>query len=102
MGAIGSDIAINSASIALMTNDLRRLPLLIILASRSRLVMYQNLALGMLFIVAGIGFSVFGYLPPVAAAVIHTLSTLVVIFNSARLVRTGEEFTLGASPAAAE
>jgi Cd2+/Zn2+-exporting ATPase len=102
MGAIGSDIAINSASIALMTNDLRRLPLLIVLARRSRLVMYQNLALGMLFIVLGIGFSVFGYLPPVAAAILHTLSTLVVIFNSARLVRTGEEFTLGASPAAAE
>jgi Cd2+/Zn2+-exporting ATPase len=99
MGAIGSDIAINSASIALMTNDLRRLPLLVVLARRSRLVMYQNLALGLLFIVAGIGFSVFGYLPPVAAAVLHTLSTLVVIFNSARLVRTGEEFTFAGEAA---
>jgi len=98
MGAIGSDIAINSASIALMTNDLRRLPLLITLARRSRLVMYQNLALGMVFIVAGVGSSVFGYLPPVAAAVLHTASTLAVIFNSARLVRIGEELTL-AEPA---
>jgi Cd2+/Zn2+-exporting ATPase len=31
---------------------------------------------------------------PVGAAILYTLSTLVVIFNSARLVRTGEELTL--------
>ena len=30
---------------------------------------------------------------PVLAAVLHTVSTLIVIFNSARLVRTGEEIT---------
>jgi len=93
MGAIGSDIAINSASIALMTNDLRRIPMLIKLAKRSNAIINQNLAFGMLFVIAGVSFSVFGYLNPIAAAILHAGSTLVIIFNSARLVRTGEELT---------
>ncbi|MBN1865183.1 MAG: cation-translocating P-type ATPase [Victivallales bacterium] len=93
MGAIGSDIAINSASIALMNNDLRRIPMLIQLSRQSWAVMYQNIALGVLFVIGGISLSVFGLLPPIAAAMIHTLSTLVIVFNSARLVRIGEELT---------
>lgn len=94
MGAIGSDIAINSASIALMTNDLRRIPLLISLSRKSRVIINQNLILGMLFVVGGIILSVFGWMSPITAAVLHALSTLLVLFNSARLVRTGEEITI--------
>ncbi len=91
MGAIGSDIAINSASIALMTNDLGRIPLLVRLSRFSRNVMYQNLFLGMLFIIGGISLSVFGYLRPVGAAVLHACSTLIILFNSARLIRSEED-----------
>ena len=94
MGAIGSDVAINSASIALMTNDLRRIPMLVYLSRKSRLIINQNLAFGMLFIFCGILLSVFGWLTPIWAAMLHAGSTLIVIFNSARLVRTGEELTL--------
>jgi len=94
MGAIGSDIAINSASIALMTNDLRRIPMLIDLSQKSRMVIYQNLCIGILFVFGGMVLLVFGKMTPVGAAILYTLSTLVVIFNSARLVRTGEELTL--------
>ncbi len=94
MGAIGSDIAINSASIALMTNDLRRIPLLIVLARQSGKIINQNLLLGFIFIVGGISLSVFGMLPPIIAAVLHTVSPVIILFNSARLVRVGEEFTL--------
>ncbi|MBR2434211.1 MAG: cation-translocating P-type ATPase, partial [Lentisphaeria bacterium] len=93
MGAIGSDIAINSASVALMTNDLRRIPLLIILSRKTGSIMNQNLAFGLIFVICGITLSVFGRMNPILAAVLHTVSTLIVIFNSARLVRTGEEFT---------
>jgi Cd2+/Zn2+-exporting ATPase len=93
MGAIGSDIAISSASIALMTNDLRRIPLLVTLSRKTSSIMNQNLAFGLLFVICGIVLSVFGRMDPVLAAVLHTVSTLIVIFNSARLVRTGEEYT---------
>ena len=95
MGAIGSDIAINSASIALMTNDLRRIPMLIDLSQKSRMVIYQNLCIGILFVFGGMVLLVFDKMTPVGAAILYTLSTLVVIFNSARLVSTGEELTLG-------
>jgi len=94
MGAIGSDIAINSASVALMTNDLRRIPMLIHLSQKSRMVIYQNLCIGILFVFGGMVLLVFNKMTPIGAAILYSLSTLVVIFNSARLVRTGEELTL--------
>ena len=93
MGAIGSDVAINSASIALMTNDLRRIPMLLVLSRKSRLIINQNLVFGMVFVFGGMVLSIFGWMTPIVAAMLHTGSTLVIIFNSARLVRTGEELT---------
>jgi Cd2+/Zn2+-exporting ATPase len=46
MGAAGSDVAIHSASVALMSNDLRRLPFLIRLSRMARQVVFQNIAVG--------------------------------------------------------
>jgi len=102
MGAIGSDIAINSASIALMTNDLRRIAMLVFLSRKSQMIINQNLLFGMLFVFGGMILSMVGVMTPIWAAVLHAGSTLIIIFNSARLVRTGEELTLeeGASAAA--
>lgn len=94
MGAIGSDIAINSASIALMTNDLRRIPLLIVLSQRSRMIITQNLLLGLAVVIGGSVLSLLGMMTPIGAAMLHTFTEIIVIFNSARLVRTGEELTL--------
>ncbi|MBE6355640.1 MAG: cation-translocating P-type ATPase [Lentisphaerae bacterium] len=94
MGAIGSDIAINSASVALMTNDLRRIAMLLFLAKKSQVIINQNLIFGMLFVFGGMILSIVGLMTPIWAAVIHAGSTLVIVFNSARLVRTGEELTL--------
>ncbi len=88
MGAAGSDVAINSASIALMSDDLRRLPTLVRLSRRTRKVINWNLAFGVTFIVLGISLS-FAILPTLAAF-LHFASSLVVVFNSARLVRHGE------------
>ena len=90
MGAIGSDVAVQSASIALMNNDLRRIPFFIGLSRRTRMLMNQNLAIGLSFITVGVYFAIAGALGPVGAALIHTASSLLVIFNSARLVRSGE------------
>ncbi|MBN2455090.1 MAG: cation-translocating P-type ATPase [Sedimentisphaerales bacterium] len=89
MGAAGSDVAINSASIALMSNDLRRLAVLVRLSRKTRRVIQQNLAFGILFIVLGISASQF--ILPQLAAFLHFASSLVVVFNSARLIRYGEE-----------
>jgi Cd2+/Zn2+-exporting ATPase len=90
MGAAGSDVAINTASIALMSDDLRRLPFLVQLSRKTRQVIMQNLFFGIFFIAAGISAAAAGWVNIVFAAVLHFLGSVIVIFNSARLVRYGE------------
>jgi Cd2+/Zn2+-exporting ATPase len=91
MGAAGSEVAIHTATIALMNNDLRRLPFLIKLSRSTRAVINQNFAFGVCFIIVGLSASAFGFIGPITAAMLHVAGTLIVIFNSARLVRNGEE-----------
>jgi len=96
MGAAGSDVAINSASIALMSDDLRRLPFIIKLSKKTRWIINENLSFGILFIILGVVAAAAAWLPVIYAAVLHFTGTLFVVFNSARLVRYGEE--LGNQP----
>jgi Cd2+/Zn2+-exporting ATPase len=91
MGAAGSEVAIHSATIALMNNDLRRLPFLVKLSRSTRAVINQNFMFGVVFIIVGLTAAAFGYLTPIIAAILHNVGSLIVIFNSARLVRKGEE-----------
>jgi len=91
MGAAGSDVAINSATIALMNSDLRRLPFLVNLSRQTRSVINQNFMFGIVFIIGGLSAGAFGYLTPIVAAILHNVGSLIVVFNSARLVRLGEE-----------
>ena len=91
MGAAGSEVAIHSATIALMNNDLRRLPFLVTLSRQTRAVINQNFLLGMLFVVGGLVLAAMSYINPIIAAIFHVTGGLVVVFNSFRLVRQGEE-----------
>jgi len=91
MGAAGSDVAINSASIALMSNDLKRLPFLVRLSRKTRSVISQNLGFGIAFIILGVAAGAAAWLSTIYAAFLHFVGSLVVVFNSARLVRFGEE-----------
>ena len=91
MGAAGSEVAIHSATIALMNNDLRRLPFLVRLSRSTRLVINQNFLFGVGFILGGLALAAFGKINPIVAAILHNAGSLIVIFNSARLVRQGEE-----------
>ena len=91
MGAAGSEVAIHSATIALMNNDLRRLPFLVRLSRMTRSVINQNILFGVFFIIGGWSASAFGYLSPIVAALMHNVGSLIVVFNSARLVRQGED-----------
>ena len=91
MGAAGSEVAINSATIALMNSDLRRLPFLVKLSRMARSVINQNFLFGVFFIIGGLAAAAMGYLNPIVAAIMHNAGSLIVVFNSARLVRMGEE-----------
>jgi Cd2+/Zn2+-exporting ATPase len=91
MGAAGSEVAIHSATIALMNNDLRRLPFLVKLSRSTRAIINQNFMFGICFIIVGQTLAAFGVFGPIVAAILHNVGSLIVIFNSARLVRKGEE-----------
>jgi Cd2+/Zn2+-exporting ATPase len=100
MGAAGSEVAIHSATIALMNNDLRRLPFLVKLSRTTRRVINQNFLFGVVFIIGGLSLAAFGYINPIVAAIMHNAGSLIVVFNSARLVREGEELEPFQAPAA--
>ncbi len=91
MGAAGSDVAIHSASIALMNNNLNRIPFLIKLSGKLTTVIRQNLFFGIFFILLLVALSAYGLVAPIAAAALHAAGSTFVIFNSARLVREGED-----------
>ncbi len=91
MGAAGSEVAIHSATIALMNNDLRRLPFLVKISRMARSVINQNFLFGVLFVIIVLAAGAMGYVHPIVAALLHNAGALIVVFNSARLVRQGEE-----------
>ncbi len=91
MGAAGSDVAIHSASIALMSSDLTKLPFLIRLSRGVTKVVWMNLGFGVLFIAVMLLLASLGEIKAIAGVILHTIGSAVVIFNSARLVRFGEE-----------
>ena len=91
MGAAGSEVAIHSATIALMNNDLLRLPFLVRLSRQTRAVINQNFMIGVLFVIGGLVLAAMSYIVPIVAAFMHVGGSLLVVFNSARLVREGEE-----------
>jgi len=91
MGAAGSDVAIHSANIALMNNNLNRIPFLISLSRKTTNVIRQNLVFGFAFVIIFMAFGAAGQIEPITAAILHVVSGLIVIFNSARLVRSGED-----------
>ena len=92
MGAAGSEVAIHSATIALMNNDLRRLPFLVRLSRQTRSVINQNFLFGIVFVIGGLVLASLKFITPIVAAILHVFGSLIVVFNSARLVRQGEEF----------
>jgi Zn2+/Cd2+-exporting ATPase len=102
MGAAGSEVAIHSATIALMNNDLRRLPFLVRLSRQTRSVINQNFLIGILFVIGGLILAALKYIDPIVAAILHVVGSLLVVFNSARLVRQGEELEPHLEPVAPE
>ena len=93
MGLSGSDIATNSAGVALMNDDLRHVPFLLELARKTRNVIAQNIGASLLLAVVGLVLAATGRINIWAAPLLYALGFVIVIFNSMRLVRFGEEFT---------
>ncbi|MCH2139582.1 MAG: cation-translocating P-type ATPase [Phycisphaerales bacterium] len=94
MGLSGSDIATNSAGVALMNDDLRHIPFLLSLARRARSVISQNIGMSLLLAIIGLALAATGTILTLwLAPFYYALGYVVVIANSLRLVRFGEEFS---------
>jgi len=91
MGAAGSDVAIQSATVALMNSQLDRIPFLVRLSRRTVSVIRQNLVGVLVYILLMLALLAVGFMTPLVAAIGHGISSIIVVFNSARLIREGEE-----------
>jgi len=86
MGGAGTDVAMETADVVLMSNDLEKLPRAIALSRQSRRIIMENLviALGVIALIApaaALGWATLG-----TAVLLHEGSTVVVVLNALRLL----------------
>ncbi|MEW1983843.1 heavy metal translocating P-type ATPase [Pseudarthrobacter oxydans] len=94
MGAMGTDVAIETADIALMGEDLHHLPQVLEHARRTRRIMFQNVGLSLVLIAVLIPLALFGILGLAAVVLIHELAEIVVIANGVRAGRVSKYGTI--------
>lgn len=86
MGIAGTDVAIETAEIALLADDLAKLPHLLTLSRQAIRAIQQNLVFSLGVLAGAVGLTIPGILNPVTGALLHELSSIPVIANSARLI----------------
>jgi len=86
MGAAGSDVAVETADVALASDDLRHVADVMDISRRTMRVVRQNYSLALGVNSIGLYLAAAGTINPIVAAVLHNLSTLLVVFNSSRLI----------------
>jgi Cd2+/Zn2+-exporting ATPase len=87
MGAVGTDVAIETADIALMTDDIEKIPILIELSRKALRVIKENLIFAIVFNSIMVFLSAQGWISMILGAVMHQASSFLVIVNSMRLLR---------------
>jgi Zn2+/Cd2+-exporting ATPase len=87
MGCGGTDVAVEAADIALLSDDLGKIAEVIHLSRRAVRTIQQNIITANMINILAIGFAAYGLLGPVAAAVIHNAGAILVVLNSARLLK---------------
>lgn len=89
MGYSGTDIAIEAADIVLLSDDLKRVPETIQKSRKAIRTIWQNIVVANVINFAAIILAALGLLGPVAAAIVHNVGAILVVLNSARLLRHG-------------
>ncbi len=86
MGSVGTNVAMETADIVLLTDKLERIPYLIELSRASLVVIRNNVLFSMSVNILSVILSVIGVIGPVVGAIMHEVSALPVVANSARLI----------------
>lgn len=87
LGAASTDVAIETADIAILTDDLSKLPELLCLSRRTLQVIWQNIAFSVVVNIASVIAAGMKWIDPVWGAFIHESSAMAVILNALRLLR---------------
>lgn len=87
MGGVGSDIAVDAADIVLVDDEVKELPHLIALAKRMMVTIKCNLSFSVALNFVAIILAITGILNPVVGALVHNAGSIMVIINSALLLR---------------
>ena len=87
MGAMGSDVAIQSADIALMNNDLNNIPFVMSLARSTKSIMYQNIGIAFSVSLIMMILAAVGVIPALVGAFLHNIGAFVILINSSRILR---------------
>lgn len=87
LGGIGSDIAVDAADIALVNDEIKELPHLLALSKRMMTIIKCNLTFSMLLNFIAIILAMTGILDPVFGALVHNAGSVLVIINSAFLLK---------------
>ncbi|MFB7919297.1 heavy metal translocating P-type ATPase [Streptomyces sp. NPDC056061] len=87
MGAMGTDVAIETADVALMGEDLRHLPQALTHARHARRIMLQNVGLSLAVIIGLMPLALLGVLGLAAVVAVHELAEIVIIGNGVRAGR---------------
>lgn len=87
MGGVGSDIAVDAADIALVDDEIKELPHLFSLAKRMMSTIKVNLIFSMGLNFLAIALAITGLLGPVVGALVHNAGSVLVIINSAILLK---------------
>ena len=87
MGGVGSDIAVDAADIALVDDEIKELPHLLALSKKMMATIKLNLTFSMGLNFLAIFLAVTGLLGPVVGALVHNAGSVIVIINSALLLR---------------
>jgi len=85
MGAVGSDVAINAADVALMTDNLEKIPDAMNLGKKTREIVIKNFGIWGVTNVIGLALVFLGVLSPTGAATYNFLTDFIPIFNALRL-----------------
>lgn len=91
MGASGTDVALETADVALMADDLSTLPFVVALSRKTRRIIIQNMIISLGVIALLIPVSLFGIASIGFAIIFHEGSTLIVVANALRLLRFKKE-----------
>ena len=87
MGGVGSDIAVDAADIALVDDEVKELPHLIALSKRMMTTIKLNMTFSMTLNFIAIALAIIGTLNPVVGALVHNAGSVLVITNSAFLLK---------------